>query len=324
MRAIGYREFGPPTVLEEIELPIPQPDIGEVRVRVAAATVNPTDLLRRSGKLALNGEPDRDLESQGFPQVPGMEFAGTIDLIGPNVSPFLRVGQRVLGTLMPHGTLGAYADFVIVSARSIVPIPNNVSDVAAATLPMNGLTAMSALEKLAIPSGGTIGVTGGAGAFGGYVIQLAKCAGLKVIADSSPKDYNLLKELGADHIVERGDNLAQQILDVFPEGVDGIADGAVLNEKLVAAVRDGGTIATVRHFEPRETIDGVAFRAIRVSQLLESRERLQQLAKFAQDKVLKLRVSEILPPAKAAEAHVRLAAGGTRGRFILDFASTPH
>ena len=98
---------------------------------------------------------------------------------------------------------------------------------------MNGLTARLSLDLLNLNKGQVIAVTGGPGAYGGYVIQLAKADGLTVIADSNENDIELLNELGVDHIIPRGENFAEKIKEVFPEGVDGIADGALLNEKAI-------------------------------------------------------------------------------------------
>ena len=93
-----------------------------------------------------------------------------------------------------------------------------------------------------------IAVTGAAGAMGGYVVQLAKAEGLTVIADASEQDEALVKSLGADIVVRRGDDVAARIRAHFPNGVDGLSDGAVLKEKVIAAVKDGGGFNSVRGF----------------------------------------------------------------------------
>src|SRR5262245_20499983 len=98
-------------------------------------------------------------------------------------------------------------------------------------LPMNGLTARQSLDLLGLSPGQTLAVTGAAGAYGGYVVQLAKVEGLTVIADASEADHALVASLGADIVVRRGDDVAMRILEHFPNGVDGLADGAVLNTR---------------------------------------------------------------------------------------------
>ncbi|MEO2138441.1 MAG: NADP-dependent oxidoreductase, partial [Gammaproteobacteria bacterium] len=105
---------------------------------------------------------------------------------------------------------------------------------------MNGLTATLSLELLGLQQGQVLAVTGGAGAYGGYMIELGKEAGLTVISDASDVDMALVKELGADIVVPRGDDFAEKVREHFPDGVDGLGDGAVLNELAIDAVSDGG------------------------------------------------------------------------------------
>ena len=314
MRAIGVRTFGGPEKLEVLDLPEPHAGPGQVRIRVHAATVNPTDTGMVSGRYGERMKGDG-------PWVPGAEAAGVVSEVGEGVDR-LSVGDRVLAVVVPYSpTGGAYADELVVPAAQAVLVPEGIELVAAATLPMNGLTAWLVLESLssAVPDGGAIAVTGAAGAFGGYVVQLAKTRGLTVVADAKDSDRALVTALGADAVVDRGDDVADRILAAYDGGVDGLADGAVLGEKIVPAVRDRGVIATIRGWS------GVVDRGIRVVPTLvyddaERTDALQQLASHAADGDLTLRVADVLPAAEAAEAQRRLAAGGVRGRLVLDFS----
>ena len=153
-----------------------------------------------------------------------------------------------MAIVVPKGSHGAYREQIVLDARSVVRAPAGKSHVEAATLPMNGLTARQSLDLLGLSPGQVIAVTGAAGAYGGYVIQLAKTEGLTVIADASEKDEKLVASLGADIVVRRGDDVASRIREHFPQGVDGLADGAVLNELVIPAVRDGGAFTSVRGF----------------------------------------------------------------------------
>ncbi|TMD66725.1 MAG: hypothetical protein E6I97_23740 [Chloroflexi bacterium] len=169
MKAIGVMTFGGPEVLHVFELPEPHAGAGEVRIRVHAASVNPTDTLFRAGSQAarLSGRP--------APYVPGMDVAGVIDELGADADNRLKVGDRVVALVIPAGPHGgAYAEYVVVPAASVVLAPAGVDFPAASTLLLNGLTARLALDALALDAGQTMAVTGAAGAFGGYVIQLAK------------------------------------------------------------------------------------------------------------------------------------------------------
>ncbi|MFD0686182.1 NADP-dependent oxidoreductase [Actinomadura fibrosa] len=311
MRAIGVTEYGGPDVLHEIELPDPKPGAGQVRVRVHAATVNPTDTGVRSG-----ARDDADRPS--VPVVPGMDIAGVLEEIGPETETSLTVGEHVMGIVVPGGSHGGYSEQVVLPAESVVRVPKGVDDVAAATLPMNGLTARLTLDVLGLNAGQTLAVTGAAGCYGGYVVQLAKAEGLRVVADASEEDRNLLAVLGADLIVDRGDDVADRIREAVPEGVDGLADGAVLDDKVIGAVADGGRIATVRGFagEPER---GVTYQRVFVRQYAKERAKLDELRALVERGELTLRVADTYPAARAAEAHRRLEAGGVRGRLVLTF-----
>jgi NADPH:quinone reductase-like Zn-dependent oxidoreductase len=190
--------------------------------------------------------------------------------------------------------------------------------VQAATLPMNGLTARRSLDLLGLKAGQVLAVTGAAGIYGGYVIQLAKNDGLKVIADASEADEVLVKSLGPDIVVRRGDDVAARIRQHCPDGVDGLADGAVLNELVVPAVRDGGSFTSVRGFKgaPQR---GINFTATFVREYDREFEKLDRLRQLAEEGVLKIRVAETYPPERAGEAHRRLEARGTRGRLVITF-----
>ncbi len=311
MLAVGITKFGDPQALEELDLPEPQAGEGEVRIRVHAAAVNPTDTVLRSGA--------RDLPETEGPYVPGMDAAGVVDQLGPGVDDRLTVGQQVVALVVPSGSHGAYAEQIVVPAASVVPAPKGADLPAAATLLMNAMTARLALDALALSGGATLAVTGSAGSFGGYAIELAKADGLRVVGDAKPDDRALVYELGADEVVERGDDVATRIREVVPDGVPGLADGAVLNERAVPAVADGGAIATVRGWNGPAG-RGISVHPVMVRYAATDTATLDRLARQADDGVLRLRVAQVLPACRAAEAHRLLEAGGVRGRLVLDFS----
>src|ERR1700689_2885183 len=141
---------------------------------------------------------------------------------------------------------------------------------------MNGLTALLSLDLLKLSPGQTIAVTGAAGAYGGYVVQLAKADGLRVIADASEADEALVRSLGADVVVRRGDDVAAHIRQVAPDGVDGLADGALLDAKVLGAIADGGGLAVVRGWGgPTER--GIVLHSTRVREYLHNQAALDRL-----------------------------------------------
>ena len=314
MRAIGLTEFGGPEVLRVLDLPIPEPVTGEVRIRVHAATINPTDTVLRSGARI------ERFEGRPGPYVPGMDLAGVIDSIGPDTDTALRPGDRVIAVVRPYGPRGgAYADFVVAPVDSVAPIPDGADFPAASTLLMNALTARLGLDLLAVPAGGTVAVTGAAGSFGGYAVQLAKADGLRVLADAAPKDTELVTALGADEVVPRGDDVAKRFRELVPDGVDALLDGAVLDGLVLPAIRDHGGLSTIRGWSgPTER--GIRIEPTWVNEIITDHDRIQRLRDQASAGALTLRVADVLPAEQASEAHRRLAAGGIRGRLVLNFA----
>ena len=312
MRGVGVLEFGAPDVLQVVDLPEVHAGPGEIRIRVHAASVNPTDLSVRNGVRA------EALRQIAPPYVPGMDAAGVVDEIGPGTETDLVVGMPVMAMVVPVGDHGAYRESIVLSIDSVVRAPEGFSHPEVSTIPMNGLTARLSLDQLALTAGQTIAVTGAAGAYGGYVVQIAKHEGLRVIADASSADESLVGSLGADVIVPRGDDFAQQVRRVVPEGVDGLADGAVLSELAVGAVRDGGSYAAVRGWAGTGERD-ITFHRTMVRNYDHRSDLLDQLRQFAESGVVTLRVAGTYEPEQASEAHRRLEARGTRGRCVIVF-----
>jgi NADPH2:quinone reductase len=315
MRAVTFSRFGGPEVLEVSPLPEPQPGPGEVRIRVAAATVNPTDISFRIGRQHTISQ----LAEMGVqpPFIPGMELAGTVDAVGQGTD--WKIGDRVMAIVNPRRPGGgAQAELVVVPAVSVARVPERTSLEAAATLPMNGLTVRLALDRLALKPGQTLGVTGAAGAVGGYAVELGVSDGLHVIAVAATQDEALVKKLGAEKVVPRGDGAIRGLRDAAGGGVDGLIDAAVLDAAVLPAIRDGGKLATVRGFAgPSER--GITIEPVRVASYLQNHEALDRLGRLVGEGRLTLRVSETFPPERAADAQRKLNAGGTRGRLLIVF-----
>ena len=229
MRAVGVIEYGGPEALEVVGLPTPEAGPGQVRVRVRATAVSPTDTHVRAGTRA-----EQQAKTGPPPYVPGMDVAGVLDQIGEGADTELEVGDQVMAMVVPRGSHGAYSEYVVLSAESVARMPAGSSFAEASTLPMNGLTARLSLDQLNLQPGQTLAVTGAAGCYGGYMVELAKADGLRVIADSSEADEELVASFGADVIVHRGDDVADRIREHAPRrrgrpgrrvGTDGTAGG---------------------------------------------------------------------------------------------------
>ncbi|MFG2819647.1 NADP-dependent oxidoreductase [Kitasatospora sp. NPDC048365] len=306
MRAVIARGYGGSEVLESVTVRRPEPGPGQVRIRVEAATVNPVDLVTRSGVLVEAGLMAAR-EQTGI----GWDVAGVVDRIGAGVTAFAP-GQRVIGLRdLLDVSLGAYAEYLVLDAAAVAPAPPGVPAEAAATLPLNGLTALQSLDLLALAAGDTVLVTGAAGAVGGFAVELAARRGLRVLAQVRSADEKFIRSLGAERIVGHDTaDLAHEVRRLVPGGVDGALDTAGLGIRALAAVRTRGAYVTV--------VGGSApppLRGIRVHQQWISADGAALAELAAMD--LTLRVADILLFECAAEAHDRLAAGGTRGRLVL-------
>src|SRR6202044_521732 len=181
MRAVGFTEFGDPSVLHIVTVPKPTPGPGQVLVKVAAATVNPTDLGFRAGGRALppGVEP---------PYIPGMDLAGVIEETGTEVGAW-HAGDRVMAVVSPFvAGGGAQAEYRVVAEDQLATGPDGWALTDAATLPMNGMTVRTALDMLALPAGSVAAVARPAGIVGQFAIQLGRHEGLTVIGDAKPED----------------------------------------------------------------------------------------------------------------------------------------
>jgi len=306
MRAVRVHGSGGPEVLRITEVPDPVPGPGEVVLRVVASTVNPTDTMRRAGAAAWRVPTDG-------PYGLGMDASGTIEQVGPGVD--LQVGERVVALVVPSQDRGAYDELVVVPASQVSRAPGSIDLVSAATLPMNGLTAMLALDALALSPGAVLAVTGAAGAVGGYAIQLAKARGLHVIADTSEADEELVRSLGAERTVPRGSDFAAHVRALESDGVPGLIDGSVQGPEILPALSDGGAVAVLR--PPDFDTHRVNVHFVKVSTAVARPGLLDELVAHAEAGRVTTRVARRLPLASAAEAHRLLERGGLRGRIVL-------
>ncbi|WES64405.1 NADP-dependent oxidoreductase [Microbacter sp. GSS18] len=310
MKAIGLTQYGGPEVLHPVDLPDPHPAAGEIRIRVAAAALNPADVMLRDGSLAAI------YEGLELPYVPGMDVAGTVDEVGEGVD--VEVGARVVAILDNTGSFGGYSEYVVVPAASATAAPAGADWAESASFLMNALTARNALDTLALPAGSTILVTGAAGAVGASSVALAHQDGLRVIALAGADDEADVRALGADVFVPRGDGAIEAILAAAPDGVDAVLDGATLYAAILPAVRDGGALIDLRFWDA-EPERGIRVLHVNVRQRAQDQAAITRLREQVEGGILPLRVAATYPAVDAVAAHARLDAGGLRGRIVLAF-----
>jgi NADPH:quinone reductase len=310
MKGVGITRPGGPDLLAVVDREARDPGPGEVRLQVRAAAVNPTDIgLRTHG--------DSNLPP---PWIPGMDAAGVVESVGEGVTR-LSAGQPVMAAVTPRRPEGgAQQELLVVPEASAVAIPEGATLSQAATLPMNGLTALLGLELLGLHSGQTLAVSGGAGLLASYVIPLARERGLRVVADADPRDIELVRGFGADDVVMRGGAFNDAVRQAAPpDGADALFDTALLGRSAFGAIRDGGAIAVVRGWDGSEPERGIHVHQVWVRSVLQRTEWLEQLRELASAGRLQLRVAVELAPEEAAQAHRLMEAGGLRGRAVIVF-----
>ncbi|MCZ7426318.1 NADP-dependent oxidoreductase [Micromonospora sp. WMMA1949] len=296
-RTAVVRTPGGPDAIEIIDVPEREPGPGEVRVDVAAAPVNPADLGVVGGffhSLGLIRQPHHT----GL----GWDFAGVVAAAGPGVD--LAVGTRVAGLVGGFDRdFGTYAEQLVVPVADLAVVPDDLDLVAAATVPLNGLTAAQIVDVLGEPpAGGRLLVTGAAGAVGGYVVPLARDRGWRVTGLARAEDEEFVRGLGADFTT------------AAEPGWDAVADAAVLQDRGLVLVGDGGVFVGVRPNAHPAAERDVTVRAVEVH---ADGVRLADLLARTAAGELPARVHAVVPLDRVADAHREAAKGGVRGRYVL-------
>jgi NADPH:quinone reductase-like Zn-dependent oxidoreductase len=295
-RTAVVRTPGGPDSIEIIDVPVVEPGPGQVRVEIAAAAVNPPDLALAAGVFHGMGLIDQPAHT-GL----GWDFAGTVTAAGPDVE--LPVGSRVAGLVDGFDRdFGTYAEQLVVPASATALVPDGLDLATAATVPLNGLAAAQLVDLLGDGEGRTLLVTGAAGAVGGYVVPLAQDRGWRVTGLARAADETFVRGLGAAFTAEAA------------PGWDAVADGAALQERGVALVRDGGLFVGVQPGAvPAEERDVT----VRVVVTQPDGARLAQLLDATASGHLPARVHAVVPLDQVAAAHRAVAKGGVRGRYVL-------
>ena len=297
-RTAVVRTPGGPDSIVILDVSLPQPGPGQVRISVAAAAVNPVDLGVANGLFHARGlvhQPERT----GL----GWDFAGTIDAIGPGVD--VPLGTKVAGLIDGFDRdFGTYAEYLVISAADIAPVPDGLDLIRAATVPLNGLAAAQILDLLGGPpvDANRLLVTGAAGALGGYLLSLAPDRGWDVTGLARTEDEAFVRSLGA------------AFTDKADPGWDAVADAAAQQQQALALVRDGGKFVGVQPgAEPTPE------REVTVTAVITHPDgpRLGELLTRAATGTLPTRIHAVLPLEQAGDAHRTMAKGGVRGRFVL-------
>jgi NADPH:quinone reductase-like Zn-dependent oxidoreductase len=311
IRAFGFRRYGPPEVLETLEVPLPEPGPGEVLIRVAAAGVNPADWALRSGRL-------RPFVRLKLPFVPGSDVAGVVEETGEGVTKFVP-GEAVYA-MTPTTEGGGYAEYVVVSADNAARVPSGISLGEAGAVPLVSLTALQALrDKAELASGEHVLIHGASGGVGSCAVQIAKRLGARVTAACSGRNVELVRGLGADEVVDYTSE------DAAARGPRyDVVFGAVNILPILRwrqALRPGGRIVTVNPlFE-----NGVLGRLVRVIGRVRlegvlvqpSGADLETVGTWISAGIIRPIIDRSYPLSDAASAHRYSESRRVRGKLVL-------
>jgi alcohol dehydrogenase len=235
MRAFTLQRYGDPDAAALTEVEVPQPGAGEIQIRVRAAGLNPVDYKIREGML-------RVISKYRLPVVMGNELAGEVVAQGPGATKFA-IGERVMVRVAKQ-RLGAFAEFACVDETLAARIPASLDFAHAAALPLAALTALQCLrDELHAAPGKHYLITGGAGGVGTFAIPLAKWLGAHVTTTASYRGEKLVRELGADHVIDYTKERLADHAGRFDGALD-LVGGDTLPQ-LFALVKPGGTVVSI-------------------------------------------------------------------------------
>jgi len=274
MRAYAIDEFGQPGSIHE--LPDPEPAAGQVRVRVAAAALNPFDNAVARGFL-------KERFEHRFPLIPASDLAGTIDAVGPDVQGFA-VGDHVFGVTGRMVGEGVLAELTTASIGTIAKRPDAISEAEGAAMALAGVSALMTVDAADPKPKDVVVVIGASGGIGSYAVQLACLRGAHVIGVTSSANVDYVKGLGVDEVIDRS---SSDVLDAIKakhhDGIAAIIDtagDAPTLARLSGAVRRGGSVVSMRG---AAVVDELAKRGIKGTNLQTrvTTERLEHLADLA-------------------------------------------
>jgi NADPH:quinone reductase len=261
LKAVRFERIGGPEVIRLVDLPVPEPGPGEIRVKVSACGLNFSDIMIRQGRYVMDVP---------FPYLVGREFSGIVDAVGAGVSSFV-AGLAVFG-LSFFG--GAMAEYVVVPASSLNPVPEGIAPEQAAALQIQGVNALLCVEDCGrVQKGEMVVVHSAAGGVGGLVVQIALVHGARVIGTaSSDRKLDAIRELGAEPInYAKGDWVEEVKRLTSGRGADVIIDGVggdLFRRSVFEATAHGG----------RVIISGVSSVSFRKDTFVRDRRRARAAA----------------------------------------------
>lgn len=313
MKAVRIHAFGDVDVLQYEDVERPEPQAGEVLVRVRAAGINPVDYVSREQPIPLT------TGTKGLPYILGWDISGEVVALGEGVTQFA-VGDEVYSMPRFPDEAKAYSEYVTAPVSDIALKPPKLTHQEAAGVPLAALTAWQALFDVAhLQAGQTVFIPGGAGGVGHFAIQLAKWKGAKVITTTSTRNVDFVRSLGADVVI---DYTKQAFVDVVKD-VDVVLDTIgedVLRQSFHVVERSGVIVSLPGHKgvralgEQLASQHGVTFVLILVH---PSGEQMAAMAPLFDADQLKTHLDAVFPLKDVAQAHKLSEGGHVRGKLVL-------
>ncbi|MEQ9545779.1 MAG: NADP-dependent oxidoreductase [Marinobacter sp.] len=308
-----YDRFGDRDVLRVVTAEIPEPDRGQVLIRVHGAGLNPIDWKTRKGL----GFAARQIES-ALPWTPGYDVAGEVLAVADDVTT-LAPGDRVMGMIGFPATGGGYAEYALAAADELAIVPEELDLLAAGALPLAALTAWQALFEVAkLESGQKILIHAGAGGVGHFAVQFALERGAHVVATASAGNRDFLAELGVHEVIDyRTADIAEECY-----GLDVVLDlvGGEAGKRSLHTLGEHGVLVTIPTVTADEIISAAEELGLRAHGMTVRPDvfHLDEIAELIEDGDVKVHIEQAFPLARVADAHELLEGGHVRGKLVLD------
>lgn len=309
IQAIRVHQYGGPEQLTLEQIPCPEPQAGEVLVRVHAAGVLPAEWKLRQGFF-------RDVLPTSFPFIPGSAFSGVIEDVGSGVTAFQK-GQAVFG----RTTNGAYAEYATAAVETLALKPETLSFDEAATISGGATVAWTALfENAVLQAAQRILIHGAAGGVGLFAVQFARWKGAQVIGTASTANVEFVRSLGAQTVIDYTSAPFEQVV----QDVDVVLDtiGGETLQRSMRVVKRGGILVSLLEQPPQEKARKLGIRAMKNTAALPfpSTNLLQTIAQLIEKGLVHVTVARTFPLHEANLAHELSQSGHGRGRIVLHIA----
>ena len=310
MRAFALEELGVPGSV--VEVPVPEPATGQVRIRVAAAGLNPFDNAVILGYL-------KDHMEHRLPLVPGMDASGTVEALGDGVTDWA-IGDEVFGSVgKQHMGEGTLAEVATMSTGTIARKPATVDHADAAAIPVAGVTALTMVEAASVSESDVVVAIGATGGVGSYLVQLAATRGARVLAISSAANNDYARQLGAAETVDyAAGDVVEAVRSLAPDGVDVIAEmhGGDDTARLAELVRSGGRVVSAVGGADEETLKARGIEAANVSGMVATDPLVTLVGMLERGEIVSPQIRR-LPLAETADAFAQVGSGHTRGKIVV-------